>query len=349
MRIAIENPTFLLTDQSRNFNGYNYIFFKKYVDTVYIMDPRKISAYRKVFSSMGKETIRIVYSGRVLNSRTDVLVCFNGQPNRLLHKPPALFKGIKIFHIMDFVFYTKDANTALEKASVDYLMGYCNHGKHNEFFRKMYPSYIDKILPVPFGYGERFKYLKPFEERINKAIAVGSVNPVNDPLCPKGMLDDYIAFYPNVQFSHILRREIVLNREIWADAIDNLLPIFPETKNPHYDPVKILNDYTMFINDEGLMNFPPARTYEGIACGCVMVAANTNVFTELGFEDGVNAILFQPGNYDDMMLKIRYYMMHPLELKFIQNKSLQLAKSFSHESIADKLYNDIRRIYDRKY
>lgn len=57
-----------------------------------------------------------------------------------------------------------------------------------------------------------------------------------------------------------------------------------------YDAVERMNEYKMFINDEGENNFPQARTYEGIACGCVMVAADSPIYYDWGFVPEVNYI-----------------------------------------------------------
>ena len=171
---------------------------------------------------------------------------------------------------------------------------------------------------------------------------MGSVNPVDDPLCPPGVLDEYKAYYKAESFTHKLRREIVQNRDKWKNEIDaELLPSYPDTKNIDYDPVEVMGHYTMFINDAGIMNFPPARTYEGIAAGCVMVAEELPIWKELGFQDGYNAVLFQAGNYEQMIGKIQYYMQNGELLNKMQKNARRLLPEYSHECIADKLFKDI--------
>ena len=271
-------------------------------------------------------------------------MCFSGVPYKILYKPVSVFNGLKIYHLMDYVFYPDKAYRALKRNGVKYVMAYCDHYANDGFFRKFYEDYTsDKIITVPFGFGNRFNIITPFGERKNKAIALGAVNPVNDQR--GGILLAYQEFHNNEPFTHILRRNIVLNRETWNDCIDDMLPTFPETKNPNYDPVKVLNQYTMFINDAGLMNFPPARTYEGIASGCVMVAEDLQIWKDLGFENGKNCILFEKGNYIEMIDKIKYYMSHFNELWEIQKNSIELAQNFTHEKIADRLYIDILNHY----
>ncbi len=344
IRIAVHNPVFLLEDQYKNFNGYNYIFTLKYASSIYITDYRKLWRYRKKLLEMNREDIKIIISEAGLNRSCDILVGFTGRPDKILHCVSRKYRGMKIYHVMDYVMNASKSYKKLAKCEVDYVMGYCDHSKYCEFFKKYYPSYSGRVISVPFGFGDRFVNAKEFEERCNKAIALGSVNPIND--VSDGSLDEYTEFYNTETFTHKLRRAIVENREKWSAWIDDKLPTYPETKNAHYDPVTELNNYTMFINDAGLMNFPPARTYEGIACGCVMVAENKEIYKELGFIDSVNCILFEPGNYEQMITKIDYYMKHSEILKNIHKNALLLSKRYTHENIAKRLYGEIVEKYE---
>lgn len=346
MRIAVINPVFLLQNQEKNFNGYNYLFFMEYVSVIYVTDLRRYHAFKVFLEQNNRNDVVMVTNGRALNKAADVVISFNGVPNRFFHRFPKKFYGLKICHIMDYVFYASKANRALEKYKVNYLLGYCNHGKYCKFFRQYFPSYVNRVISQPFGYGKRFQDLTAFEERQNKAIALGSVNPVRDM---KGViLKEYSEFYRDEEFTHRLRRQVVLHREEWGQWIDDKLPVYPDTKNPYYNPVEELNKYTMFINDAGLMNFPPARTYEGIASGCVMVAERLEVWGDFGFQDGINCILFEKGNYEDMIKKIGHYQDRPDELKVLQVNSLKLAESYSHDKLARKLYDKIVQIADEE-
>ena len=349
MKIAILNPIFLLGDQDKNFNGYNYIFLKKYCEIIYCIDLRRISSYKKILKKIGLSHIKVTASVRKLNESADVLVSFCGMPYKLQYSIPKKFNGMKIVHIMDYVFGPQKTERALVSSGVEYIMGYCNHGNECEFFRKYYHYREEEIIKVPFGYGSRFGCQTPFEKRINKAIALGSVNPVKDEYYKKEVkaLTEYAEFYSEEMFTHKLRRKVVENREQWKQQIDDELPTYPETKNFNYDAVVKLNEYKMFINDAGLMNFPPARTYEGIACGTVMVAEDLEVYKELGFVDGQNCILFSKGNYEEMIKKIQYYQENEDELFALHLRSLELSKKYSHEIIAENLYENIRSRYDK--
>lgn len=346
MRIVVQNPYEIFSDQNKNFNGYNYKFIEKYCDGIFLYArPWKYFQYKNKMKNLGwKKKIYLTCGG--VNRGADILVCFHGKPYCKPNSPSARCRVVKIFHLMDFAEKTGDLNLAMTKGKVDYLMGYCRHDKHSSFFREYLKSYIGRVIGVPFGYGERFACRIPFADRVNKCVALGSLNPVDDPCMPKGHMEEYKVFYREHTYSHELRRTIVEHRDEWSEYIECLLPVYPETKNFSYDAVGELNKYTMFINDASIDELPPARTYEGIASGAVMVAEDLPVYRELGFADRENCILFQKGNYREMIEKIKYYMSHREELSQIQEKSLKLAGNYSHEKVADQLYADIEKLFN---
>lgn len=67
----------------------------------------------------------------------------------------------------------------------------------------------------------------------------------------------------------------------------------------------------MFANDEGLMVFPPARTYEGMASGSAMVCSEHPVYKDLGFVDGVNCIAHIKNNLPHFRNKVEFYIKNP--------------------------------------
>ena len=342
--ICVQNPVFIFDDQKRNFNGYNFKFVEKYCDSIYLYArPWHYLKYKKKLKELGwNKKLYLTLAG--INKNTNILICFNGCPFEKRNSPNARYSGLKIFHIMDYSNNVKKIDEIFRKNKVDYVMSYSHADRYSDFFKKYLPAYINKVISVPFGYSDRFKCERTFSDRIPKAIALGSVNPVNDPLMDNTNLKDYIEFYKGHKFSHEVRKYIVDNIEELNIAIDSKLPIFPETKNPDYDAVYELNKYMMFINDASIDRFPPARTYEGIACGCVMVAENLPIYSDIGFVNDYNCILFEPGNYKDMYDKICYYKNHLEELYTIHKKSLELANNYSHDKVAEKLYRDIIKL-----
>ncbi len=169
--------------------------------------------------------------------------------------PPKGFRGLKVWHIFEYVFNVRAVNKMLEDNGVDYLLGYTDHGKYCSFFQAHYPKFIDKVIPFPFGTSKRFLIDDTSaERRLQKVVALGSVNLVNEPGLP--FLKEYATFYQHKKWTHEWRRMLVEHENELADIMDSQLPHFPEMKNTKYDAVKMMTDYAMFANDEGLLAFP---------------------------------------------------------------------------------------------
>jgi glycosyltransferase involved in cell wall biosynthesis len=121
-------------------------------------------------------------------------------------------------------------------------------------------------------------------------------------------------------------------------------PVFPETKDPAYDAVALLNAHAMFANDEGLMAFPPARTYEGPACGSLLVAADTPAVRELGFEHGENALLHRAEDVEDFARVVRAAVREPERLEAMAAAGASMVRArYSHEAVADRLHGELCR------
>jgi spore maturation protein CgeB len=163
------------------------------------------------------------------------------------------------------------------------------------------------------------------------------VNLVNEPEV-KDSLREYAAFYSHIKFTHQWRRMLVEHEAELAGVMDSQLPHFPEMKNRQYDAVKMLTGYEMFANDEGLMAFPPARTYEGTAAGAAMISSDHGSYGDLGFRDGVNCVMHRKHDIADFRAKAEHYFGRPEELRRIAAAGQRLARTYyTHEAVARRL------------
>ncbi len=349
MRIAVQSPYFLFADETTNFNGYDLAFFKLYKPAIYFPGWRRINllrAYRRMRQmGMNPEEYEFVLTEAQLNKKADVLLGFCGRPDLSALRPLKKFKGLKAFHVMDYVFCAKESYQALLEGGVDYVLGYANHGKYCPFFQRFYPQFSNKVISVPFGFGNRFKLNIPFSERVKKCIAAGSVNPVDDPAVKnRKELMDYITYYSHIRWSHQWRRMLSEHETSLSDVMDSVLPKFPETKNLSYKAPDLFNRYQLFANDEGLMQFPPARTYEGVAAGALMVAANHPVYHDIGFKDGENCILHEPLRVDLFREKVKWYLDRPSVLeKIAANGHQMITTHYNHPQIAKGLHAELSK------
>ena len=349
MRVAVEEPSFLLFegDITQNFYGYQKYYTQKYAEVIYTHKLRTAVRYRLKLKKLNMQNnVKIVISERKLNKYADVLIGFNTYRDKT--NGVEKFNGIKIYDIRDHHMQVRRVQHFLETAGVDYLIAGGQLDQHSTFFNREFSRYNGKVLSIPYGYAERFKEVKPFGERINKAVGLGSINLVNDQRQNVDDMKPVVDFFRGRTWTHETRAYIALHADEFEDCIDSFFPSVEQQKDFSYDAVERLNQYTMFINDAGNFNFPAIRTYEGIACGCVMVAAENPIYEELGFIKDVNYIAFAENDFDEMKQKIRYYMENKAELEEIQKNSLKLAKLYSQELVADRLQEKVKSVFTRE-
>jgi glycosyltransferase involved in cell wall biosynthesis len=273
----------------------------------------------------------------------DAIVCFNGRPDLLENYPPKEFKGLKVVHLMDHVFQAEKAYQNLKENGVHYVMCYSRLDLFDSFFREAYPDYIGKVISVPFGFNDlRFKNLKPFEERYDRVIALGAVNPVSDPLCIINDIAMFAEHYKREEFTHRWRRKLEQRKEDLLPIMDSLLPSFPRTKDFDYDIVETYNNYQMFTTCESLMGYPSVKTYEGMACGSVFVGNDHPCYAEIGLVSGRNCLLHKQEDMADFSKAVEWGKVNPDKLKQIaENGEKFIRQSYSPEKVAKNLFTNL--------
>lgn len=353
MRIAVQSPDFLFADPSRSFTGYEIAFARNHAAVIYLPGWKwrltRGRGYQALLEQHGIEKGRFdfAFTAGELRRKADALVCFNYLPHGPRNRPPRRFGGLKVWHTMDFVFNAPRANAALDRGGVSAVMGYCDHSRHSAFFLAHYPRYTGRVIPVPFGFAPRFEERTPMSARIQKVIALGSVNPVAEKGFPQETsVDAYVRFYPEEKWTHRWRRLLVEHGADLADLMDSQLPVWPATKNPEYDAVEMLNRYALFANDEGLMAFPPARTYEGLAAGAILVGNQHPCYAEIGLKDGVNCVLHRPLDIGDFREKVSRLLSQPDKLAAIAHAGRALVRDhYSHAAIAQELRRRLEALW----
>lgn len=347
MKIAVQAPAFLLFDQQRNFNGYNFEFLAQYRPLIYLKRPWHYRRYRRglINNGLNPRNFEFVFSERSLNARADMVVCFNGTVYVRENEPPRSFHGLKIWHIMDYAYFATKQSETLETCGVNYLLAYGNVDRHCGFFKSHYPGFVGRVIPVPFGYGRRFVNHKPQRDRKHKCIALGAIYPVEPDEPPTNRQYDWFQYFAGrSKWSHNLRRYVVEHEAELAEVVDSMLPHFPKRFDPDYDAPAMMNEYVMFLNDESIANFPPARTYEGVAAGSIMVAMDHPAFHELGFVDGDNCVLLRELSGEEIIRRISTVLDDAMLLQRLQQNGLQLMEQYSHKKVAEALHRRLTEI-----
>jgi len=348
IRFAVQWPEDLMMHRTpdADFNGARQEFVRQFKPVIYM--PRfkwrftRARNHLKLLAQkwfVNPEEFDFAFSVGELNRKADVLIHFGQHPPFDWEKlePPCGFRGVKVWHVFEYVFEAGRMNRLLEEGGVDYVLGYADHGRHCPFFQKHYPKFAERVIPYPFGTSKRFLVEAPWAARAMKVVALGAVNPVNEELA-KDALREYATFYANVKFTHQWRRMLVENEAALADIVDSHLPHFPETKNPRYDALKMMTGYAMFANDEGLMAFPPARTYEGPAAGSAMISSDHACYTDLGFRDGANCVMHRKLDVRDFREKAEYWIKRPEALRRVAEAGQKLMRTqYTHEAVSRRL------------
>ncbi len=290
-----------------------------------------------------------IFSARTLRSKCDGLLSFNSYAGSDgFSSSVRSFSGLKIWHAGDYFWNEPGSrlNQRFESHGIDYLMGYASHDAHCPYFNKTFPLYRGKVIPVPFGFADRFVPTTPLVGRKNKCVALGSVNPLRPLDFTRHNYRETADFFPDECWFHKFRRMLVLNRERLLPVLDSMLPVFSQIKDFSYDLVAKFNEYRMFVSCESIFFFPPAKAFEGPACGSVMICADHDCNREFGFRDGENCIMYRPYDVDDFADHVRHYQGNEADLEAIQRTGTDFVRNhFSHQAIAKYLHARISEIH----
>lgn len=351
MNIAIQNPMF---SGMSGLHGWVGEFIRIYRPIIYISDIRYLPRYLYFLYRYRLNPLqyKITFFENFLNISVDVLVCFNGHPYRKENKPVKSFIGLKIYHLMDYTFFPEESNKALEQGGVQYVFGYAKHNLYCKFFQKLYPNYVDKLIPVPFGFADRFKNNILFSKRKNKIVALGAINSflgvTNDILALKTVNKFFLC--SGEKFMHKFRRILLKYENDLEYIMESKLPRYPKTVNFDYDLSEVFNKYKMFVSCESLQFFPPAKTFEGVAAGSVLVCSDHPCYSDLGFKDGVNCIKYKEYDIKDFEKKVHSFLLKEKKLHLIQRNAVKFVRqNYNHSAIAKKLYVKISETYAKHH
>lgn len=329
--------------------GYiKYLFFDEsdFIKKMYLYRALKSESFIPK-KYLHKDT-QYIFSKKELFAKCDVILNFNTYTkDHDFTEAIKKFNGIKIWHIGDYFWNEPGSviNSRLLKYGINYLFGYSSHDKHCSYFQKTFPKYTGKVIPVAFGYQERFKRIKPFDSRINKCVGLGSVNPLRPLEYPIVNYVESARHFPDDAWFHKFRRTLVLNQDSMSNHFDSMLPEYPKIKDFKYDLVKKFNNYKMFTSCESIFNFPPAKFFEGPACGSVLVCANIKCNSEYGFKDSENCIMYDQYNIVDFIEKINYYKQHSNTLNSIQQNGYEFVTThYNHKSIAKYIFDRVNKL-----
>ena len=251
----------------------------------------------------------------------------------------------------------------MKEINPDVLINEIDLGKHSEIFNRFYRWYKNDFIIHPFVYEPRFKCIKPFAERENKAFATGTITYKNDP--------DFLEVYSD-SCNQPARKQIKDNIKDLESLIyctsndysensktveikrDNVFlrfykalhyKLFETQQKAYYsfDMVQSFNNYKMCIVGEEILGIPGIGFVEGMACGCAYIGQNLGYYEDYGMKEGVHYIGYN-GTLEDLKAKIIYYQQpeNQEELEQIATAGYKFAqRHFNGEASAKSLLDQL--------
>ncbi len=234
--------------------------------------------------------------------------------------------------------------------------------RYSGMWRRDLPWFDKEFLTIPFVYEPRFKNLKPFAERKQKAVSVGTITYMHH-------ITDYYG-EPCVQPARRNCRDLGRER---PDLIDSFNFDYNETEhdkkveissNPivriyqrlhakftgghqkqyySFNMVEKLNDYRIAVVGEEVMGIPGIGFVEAMACGCAYIGQTVGYYEEYGMVEGVHYIGYD-GSKADLIKKLEYWLKpeNQIRLEEIAATGCDFVRShFDKETVATKLVNKL--------
>jgi hypothetical protein len=359
MRLAIHDPAIEPHNRANIWHGCMFDLIRQFKPVLFLRGWRRFvtqgARLRNDLRAAGLDPgeIEFAFTTSELNRKADVLLCFRQDASQPRHRPPRNFRGMKIWHTMEGNYHPTASNAALVEGGVTYLMANGRQDKYCPFYRQSYPAFVGRVIPVPFGFADRFQNTRPFAERTRKVIGFGAINLVDpsdgtDSRDPRYPLYEWVQFFRGERFTQSWRRRLVEHAAQLTDVLDCHFPVYPAQSGFNVDAVTALNGHALFANDESIAPFAPGRTFEGTACGAAMISSDHECFKDLGFVDGVNCIMHRRLDVEDFREKARHYIQRPAELQAIAAAGCAMVREkYSHATIARNLHAEIEKRWQK--
>lgn len=269
------------------------------------------------------------------------------------------FKALSMLHFHG----RKDENALIEKTNIQCYFNEVDLSKSSELFRKYYHVERPWIV-IPFVFANRFKNIKPFNERINRCFSTGTItykpseeflsvygDPCDQPARKfvkdnpdffKETVDcyssDYLEDNPGKQYVPGEFPIIRLYKKIY-----NRTHIGKQKKYYSFNMVEKFNDYKMHLLGEEILGVPGIGFVEGMACGSAYIGLDSPMYRDYGLIPGVHYITYD-GTKEGLRKTVEYWQKpeNQDELEQIAKRGCEFVrKNFCGEKIAEKLINEL--------
>ncbi len=256
--------------------------------------------------------------------------------------------AFKVVHLTHYMYHANIGSFNAYNAKIDLFVAENNLSRNSKFFQATFSWYKKDVYLLPFVPKDKFKRLKTFNERKNKAIATGSITfPMDDGV--------FLSFFGHSMLQP-MRSKIYENRNNLYKYIESVISPINEKggfdteqkKYYSYDIGLLYNDYKMFVVPEEIADLPGIGFVEGMKCGSVYIGLRDPMYQDLGLIDKIHYIGYD-GSLRDLIDKIKYYQFHENELEIIAEQGYRfITDKFTPEKVAGKFYQDLELLLEAK-
>lgn len=240
----------------------------------------------------------------------DIVIVYNLISNEYRH-----LENVDAFKVVSMMHFHGNSTDApkIQKAGIHQIFNEVDLQKCCELYRRYYPLNLPTIT-IPFVFADRFKPVKPFSERKNKAFSVGTItykthkefidtygNPCDQPI-RDAIYRDKAYFETTADCYNMPYDEDGDNRKTIRPGDNPILIAYKKIYNRFstgrqkkyfsFDMVEKFNDYKMHIVGEEILGIPGIGYVEGMACGSAYIGIDSPAYRDLGLIPGVHYIAY---------------------------------------------------------
>ncbi len=237
-------------------------------------------------------------------------------------------ENIDALKVVSFLhFHGNDSDSQkIKNAGAQVIFNEVDLSKTCDLYKKYYSLDLPWII-IPFIPESRFKRIKPFSERKNKAFSVGTItykthkefldvykDPCDQPIRKavkdnpgffKDTADCYSSDYNEDDDVKIVKKN---DNKLFAlyKKVYNRLHNGRQKNYFSFDMVEKFNDYKMHIVGEEILGIPGIGYVEGMACGSAYIGLDSPMYRNLGLIPGVHYISYD-GTKEGLKKTIEYW------------------------------------------
>lgn len=268
-----------------------------------------------------------------------------------------------VFIAVSMIHFGTAMSSVMKELQPNVLFNESNLKKYSKIFNHFYGWFDKDFLIQPFVYAPRFKSIRPFQERENRAVSVGTITYMDNITCIYGdpcaqparkqikehakELEDYIACFNNDYKEDNIEKKVLPNDSFLIRLYKqwyNKTHVGQQKSYYSFNMVDKFNDFKMCVVGEEIMGIPGVGFVEGMACGCAYIGQTLGYYEDLGMQEGVHYIGYD-GSLDDLKRKIHYYQQteHQDELERIARTGYEYVRThFNSQNVAECLLNKLK-------